>query len=618
MKKILAILLTAFILVSLFISCGPEPKVEITIRYYGNGAEGYMEDQKAYKGEEVILYREAFIYADRTFVGWNTERDGSGESYLDCDTVSFNEDTTLYAQWHINVVEITFNANGGKGAMFPQWAIKGKETTLRQNRFSKEDCHFIGWNTETEGTGTWYSDADTVAFESDTTLYAQWAEDVVTIKFDANGGSGIMFPQWAIKNEATALRPNRFSLKDSHFIGWNTVADGSGTWYPDGDTVKFSENITLYAQWEKDVVTIKYDANGGSGIMFPQWAIKGEATTLRQNRFSKDNNHFIGWKDKNEKWYSDSATAKFEEDTTLVAQWAEDVVTINFDANGGSGWMFPQWAIKGESKALKPNRFSWKDHVFIGWNTNKDGSGTKYADKAEITADNDITLYAQWAVDIVTLEDKYNWKESDGKYFTISDNLTLEEDRPEVRGNITLILPEGKTLSLGFGLGVNKGNSLTIDGSGNLEAEGTSMVYSGIGATIQDDVCGDITINGGNIYVRGGFGGAAIGGACYVDGGTITINGGTIEAVGGSTDWLGYGGAGIGGGGKGSGGNIIINGGKVTATGGENSDGIGKGQEGKDKGKLTLGKGVSIEVSDDGETWSPYKSDKRHRYMRTK
>ena len=55
-----------------------------------------------------------------------------------------------------------------------------------------------------------------------------------------------------------------------------------------------------------------------------------------------------------------------------------------------------------------------------------------------------------------------------------------------------------------------------------------------------------------------------------------------------------------------------------TVKGGENSDGIGKGQEGKDKGKLTLGKGVTIEVSDDGKTWSPYKSDKRHRYMRTK
>jgi len=543
MKKALILILTAFLFVSLFIACGPEPIPEITIRFDGNGAEGQMQPQKAYKGEEIILQREAFIYESRTFIGWNTEKEGRGESYLDGDTVSFKEDTTLYAQWHDDVVEILFNANGGKGAMFPQWAIKGEATTLRQNRFSKEDCHFIGWK---DGSDNWYSDSDTASFEENTTLYAQWAEDVVTIKFDANGGSGVMFPQWAIKGEATALRPNRFSLKDYHFVGWNTKADGSGTTYPDGETIIFNENTTLYAQWAEDVVTIKFDANGGSGVMFPQWAIKGEAT------------------------------------------------------------------------ALRPNRFSLKDHVFLGWNTKKDGSGTKYADKSEITTASDITLYAQWAVDIVTLEDKYNWKESDSKYFSISADLTLD-DRVLINGNVTLFLPEGKSLNLSYGIGVNKGNSLTIDGSGTLKADtSASMIYSGIGSYTQEYACGDITINGGNIYAEGGPGGAGIGGSCYVDGGTITINGGTVEAVGGSTDWLGYGGAGIGGGGKGSGGTVIINGGKVTVKGGENSDGIGKGQEGKDKGKLTLGKGVSIEVSDDGKTWSPYKSDKRHRYMRTK
>ena len=52
MKKALVLILTALLFVSLFISCGPEPKVQITIKFDGNGAEGYMEDQKAYKGEE--------------------------------------------------------------------------------------------------------------------------------------------------------------------------------------------------------------------------------------------------------------------------------------------------------------------------------------------------------------------------------------------------------------------------------------------------------------------------------------------------------------------------------------------------------------------------------------
>ena len=306
------------------------------------------------------------------------------------------------------------------------------------------------------------------------------------------------------------------------------------------------------------------------------------------------------------------------DDIKLYAQWTEFGPTIAFNANGGQGKMLHQHVKKGVATELHENKYTCADRVFVGWNTKKDGSGDYYADKALITIDNNIVLYAQWAVDIVTLEDKYKWNESDGKYFTISDNLNLRDDRVNINGNITLFLPEGKILTLGFGIGVNKGNSLTIDGTGTLMAIGTSMIYSGIGSFTENDACGDITINGGNIYAEGGFGGAGIGGSCYVDGGTITINGGTVEAVGGSTDWLGYGGAGIGGGGKGSGGTVIINGGKVTAKGGENSDGIGKGQEGQDKGKLTLGKGVTIEVSDDEKTWTSYKSDERHRYMRTK
>ena len=470
MKKALVLFLSAILLVSLFISCGPEPKVQITIRYDGNGAEGYMEDQKAYKGEEVILHRVAFIYADQFFAGWNTEKNGNGD---------------------------------------------------------------------------WYYDCDIVCFEKDITLYAQWFTEVETITFYANGGSGVMFPQWVTKGEATALRPNIYYKKGSYFAGWNTKADGSGDNYHDTEAVCLNDDIELYAQWTEFGPTIAFNANGGQGKMLHQHVKKGVATALYENKYTYEN------------------------------------------------------------------------RVFAGWNTKKDGSGNYYADKALITIDKNITLYAQWAMDIAALGDKTQWKESDSKIFSLSKNVTID-NRVEIIGNVTLFLSEGKTLTASNGIGVNKGNSLTIDGSGNLDSKGTSMGFSGIGVDDLESECGDITINGGNIYAQGGAGGAGIGGTYACDGGKITINGGTIEAKGGSSDWFGYAGAGIGGGGKGSGGTVIINGGKVTATGRENSDGIGKGQDGESKGTLTLGTGVTIEVSDDGKNWSSYKSDKRHRYMRTK
>ncbi len=367
-------------------------------------------------------------------------------------------------------------------------------------------------------------------------------------------------------------------------------------------------------------LTIAFDGNGAEGEMDNLTVYKGEEVTLPLHTYIMDDHNFLGWNTEQEgtgDWYYDADTVSFDKDTTLYAQWYETIVSVKFNSNGGKGLMVPQWVKKGEATALRPNAYKLKDHVFIGWNTKKDGNGDFYPDKSEITTGGNVILYAQWAVDIAALGDKTQWKEGDSKIFSLSKNVTID-NRVEIIGNVTLFLSEGKTLTASNGIGVNKGNSLTIDGSGNLDSKGTSMGFSGIGVDDLESECGDITINGGNIYAQGGAGGAGIGGTYACDGGKITINGGTIEAKGGSSDWFGYAGAGIGGGGKGSGGTVIINGGKVTATGRENSDGIGKGQDGESKGTLTLGTGVTIEVSDDGNNWSSFKSDERHRYMRTK
>jgi len=52
-----------------------------------------------------------------TFTGWNTAEDGSGTNYSGGDTVTLpNSGTdTLYAQWQINTVTLTYDPQGGSG-----------------------------------------------------------------------------------------------------------------------------------------------------------------------------------------------------------------------------------------------------------------------------------------------------------------------------------------------------------------------------------------------------------------------------------------------------------------------------------------------------------------------
>lgn len=80
-----------------------------------------------------------------------------------------------------------------------------------------------------------------------------------TIAFNANGGSGEMENQTVyLSGNTTAYTPIKANTltpsgEGWYFTGWNTRADGSGTSYTDGQSISIKSNMTLYAQWAKDV-----------------------------------------------------------------------------------------------------------------------------------------------------------------------------------------------------------------------------------------------------------------------------------------------------------------------------------------------------------------------------
>ena len=63
----------------------------------------------------------------------------------------------------------------------------------------------------------------------------------------------------------------------------------------------------------------------------------------------------------------------------------------NFDETG-----FLQTVDDSKPATLVRNPYEREHYLFKGWNTRPDGSGTAYADGAEMTATADIILYAQW------------------------------------------------------------------------------------------------------------------------------------------------------------------------------------------------------------------------------
>ncbi len=296
--------------------------------------------------------------------------------------------------WPLPNHTVTFNANGGSGAMSSQTA--SVPTSLTLNTFTRTGFSFSGWNTIANGTGTPYANGATYSFSADITLYAQWtALPNHTVIFNSNGGTGSMGNQ--INNVSTALTLNSFTRTGYSFSGWNTASNGSGTAYADGATYSFAADVTLYAQWTAlPNHTVTFNANGGSGSMGNQ--INNVPTALTSNAFTRTGFSFSNWNtaaNGSGTPYANGATYSFAADITLYAQWtALPNHTVIFNSNGGAGSMGSQ--INNVPTALTLNTFTRTGFSFSGWNTNTGGTGTPYADGATYSFAADVTLYAQW------------------------------------------------------------------------------------------------------------------------------------------------------------------------------------------------------------------------------
>lgn len=92
----------------------------------------------------------------------------------------------------------------------------------------------------------------------------------------------------------------------------------------------------------------------------------------------------------------------------IDAELAYDPViyTISYHGNGAEGEEVRQSCHYDTGYTLADNMFEWEGYSFAGWNTQSDGSGTAYQDRAAIynlTAlpDMEIKLYAMWNKDSV-------------------------------------------------------------------------------------------------------------------------------------------------------------------------------------------------------------------------
>jgi uncharacterized repeat protein (TIGR02543 family) len=254
----------------------------------------------------------------------------------------------------------------------------------------------------TAGTYTVSGTDSDLAGDSGTWMYSLTVSAVVvTVTFEANGGTGVMASQ--SESAPTALTLNHFKWSVHTFVDWNTAANGSGVSYANGAVFPFGAAMTLFAQWKSGKVpshTIVFNANGGSGSMVSE--TDNTPTAISPNHFTRAGYTFEDWNtaanDSGESLQA-GATYPFKQSIALYAQWKKipkppAVHEVTYLANGGTGAMAAEHHIGKETLTL--NHFARVGYTFVDWNSVANGSGTAYANGAVFSFSTSTKLYAQW------------------------------------------------------------------------------------------------------------------------------------------------------------------------------------------------------------------------------
>ena len=395
-----------------------------------------------------------------TFNGWNTQADGSGDGYINSESVknlSYTDEATvtLYAQWTANTYAIVYNGNKPAGASD---SISGATALsnhtydtakpLTTNGYSLTGWTFDGWNTQANGSGLSFDDDASVSNLTSTqggtvTLYAQWSANTYTIVYNANkpaGASGDTEGATDTSNHTydiwTNLNSNGYSLTGWTFDGWNTQANGSGLSFNDDASVSNltttqGATFTLYVMWEAITYTVEYNSNkpaGASGDIIGSTADSNHSydisNNLNTNGFSLTGWTFNGWNTQ-----ANGSGLSFADDAsvinltttqgatvTLYAMWQANTYTIVYNANkpvGASGDIVGATNNSDHTydiwNNLINNGYSLTGWTFYGWNIQADGLGTSYNNNESVRNLTmvdlaTVTLHAQWIPNEYSIE----------------------------------------------------------------------------------------------------------------------------------------------------------------------------------------------------------------------
>ncbi len=216
-----------------------------------------------WSGEYLIVYEDG----NAAFNGGLTTLDATN-NYIPVDisngTITANE-TTNAAKFTIAPTEDGYSIKSASGYYIGNTSnsnsLSSSQSTVFSNsiNYNNGDIDIVSsggsylrYNSASDQKRFRYYKSSTYTGQKAIQLYKKTSDGFMmqhTLHFNSNGGEGTMNDQQINENEATDITLNTFVRENHIFDGWNTEANGTGTFYADGAQITLFNNVTLYAQW---------------------------------------------------------------------------------------------------------------------------------------------------------------------------------------------------------------------------------------------------------------------------------------------------------------------------------------------------------------------------------
>ena len=381
------------------------------------------------------------------FVGWNTKADGTGTAYDPNDSFTITEDTTLYAQWAANTntqytVEFYYQSNGRYGTT----------TDIRKTY------------TGTTGATAVVSEADKIPTEPGYVFDAN-ASNVLqdTISGDGSLVLKVYFKQQFTVTISGDSHVQSSSVTDS-VVGWN--GSSTGNWLlasgyeldqvivngVETTVSEDSDSITVTEIQQDTAIYVKTKAQDQTYAVQHIDEDTGTVLKTSANKPAKYGDVIIG--DEQAETIpgytfvkADNLTVGINNDANIVkVYYSKDEngpdgkpdgvpdklqyrITYNRNAETATGTTEDTHIYEvNHDVPVAENGYTNVGYTFTGWNTEADGSGTRYAEGSTIKmVEGGLTLYAQWEISNYTLTVEHVYQNADSTSETVMDALSGEK-----------------------------------------------------------------------------------------------------------------------------------------------------------------------------------------------